>query len=242
MDLMTGERHRVEDREIALAYVRNAELCQLLTPATLEQTYPQVLDAATSLGEPAPTAVSRIAVLLRRHGSAVTDVMQRMMDTSNPASHPANCLPRIYGEMKLAQVLGPPVKPEPSQSPPPRMRLEFDASRKRLTIDGSVEIRVGATFSLLSALSKVHLEAAGKGLDPLEYPATKATALARLLSLDSDEGVRQAVNRARNDLAKKFTSAGLDPERGKGLVENLPWQGYRLAPDIVEVRMIAPIR
>jgi hypothetical protein len=48
--------------------------------------------------------------------------------------------------------------------------------------------------------------------------------------------LRRRVNRARRDLEKRFASAGLDATQGAALIENIPWHGYRLAPDRVTVR------
>ncbi len=56
VDLMAGPRIRVEDREMALSYVRLAELYEHLTPERLVRHFPAVLDAVESLGEPAPSA------------------------------------------------------------------------------------------------------------------------------------------------------------------------------------------
>jgi DNA-binding winged helix-turn-helix (wHTH) protein len=55
------------------------------------------------------------------------------------------------------------------------------------------------------------------------------------LDLASDESLRKRVNRSRSDLRKRFDSAGLDPDVGDDLIENIPWQGYRLRPDLVDV-------
>jgi hypothetical protein len=57
--------------------------------------------------------------------------------------------------------------------------------------------------------------------------------------LEGEAAVRQSVSRTRTLLGTKFASAGLDPEEGKNLVENIPWSGYRLRPDRVRVRYVA---
>jgi DNA-binding winged helix-turn-helix (wHTH) protein len=56
-------------------------------------------------------------------------------------------------------------------------------------------------------------------------------------TMASDEGLRKRVNRSRSDLRKRFESADLDSNVGDGLIENIPWQGYRLRPDFVDVRI-----
>jgi len=51
-------------------------------------------------------------------------------------------------------------------------------------------------------------------------------------------GADAAVSRARTYLVQRFASSGLDEALGVELIENIPWQGYRLAPDRVTVRQI----
>ena len=66
----------------------------------------------------------------------------------------------------------------------------------------------------------------------------KAGVLAKRLNLSDEATVRQSINRTRGYLGKKFASAGFETEDGKTLIENSPWQGYRLRPDRVRIRVI----
>lgn len=61
----------------------------------------------------------------------------------------------------------------------------------------------------------------------------------RRLALVSDENLRRRINRVRKEIASKRTSAGIGTLEGIKLIENLPWQGYRLAPDRVAARLLA---
>lgn len=89
-------------------------------------------------------------------------------------------------------------------------------------------------------LAEAWLRNAGAGRDPLDFTFLNADRLANDLGLASTEAVRQSINRTRGVLRRKFASAGRDGEHGAGIIENLPWQGYRLAPDKVTVRVKKP--
>ena len=242
VDLMTGARERVEDREIALSYVRNAEAYGHLTRDLLEQHFPAVLDAVNDLEDTAPAAVNRITGLLRRHGATVSKVMQETLERQPADSFPTDSLPRLYGDA-LRQIhfdTSPVSTTEEKDEKPVIFRI--DSKRRIVMIGDIVEIRGKAMVRLLTELARVHLAGAGQGLDPFDYPAANAWTLTEPLGLETDEAVRQSVNRCRNDLAKRFESAGLDPDLGRSLIENIPGLGYRLAPDRVEIRMAPATR
>jgi hypothetical protein len=118
-----------------------------------------------------------------------------------------------------------------------RLLLVFDQKRKILLINDVIEITGAATYELLRCLAGQHLEAAGQGLAPEDYPCITSRALYGRLGLTSDEGLRKRVNRSRSDLRRRFESAGLGPDVGDDLIENIPWHGYRLRPDLVDVRI-----
>ncbi len=56
-DLMKGVRTKVQDKEVALSYVRNALGFEAITPLDLEQHFPEILSAVRHLNAPAPTAL-----------------------------------------------------------------------------------------------------------------------------------------------------------------------------------------
>ena len=76
LDLMTGTRERVQDKEVALSYVRKAIGYEFLTGNDLLTCCPTILDAVNCLGDPPEAALKRIAALLRRHGHSVAGVMR----------------------------------------------------------------------------------------------------------------------------------------------------------------------
>ncbi|SPH24387.1 7-cyano-7-deazaguanine synthase [Defluviimonas aquaemixtae] len=240
IDLLTGERNAVQDREMALSYLRNAIEAEFTTPISLLASHPEIVAAITHVGEPTAPALDRIVALLNRHGRAVADVIQSATDRRPPSDFPADSLPNLFGDIRRAQMSAyPPLGADRStEAAQPRfVTLVFDDERKRLSIEDRIDIGSGATYRLLRALAEYHLAAAGKGLDPFDYPMIAAQKLAHKLAVASDEHVRKSVMRARTLLAKRFASAQLDPELGRGVIENNPWRGYRLDPQLVAVRL-----
>ncbi len=242
VDLMTGGRERVQDKEVALSYVRNAFGYEIMTDADLLTHYPAILNAVDHLDERPDTALKRIAALLQRHGGSVTAVMRAQLATGRLDRFPADSLPNLYGKLHRAQVL--PVSQTTSFGSEARKGIEpvdltFDRKRELVLINNTITIN-GAAYRLLAGLAKEHLSGSGRGLDLLDYPTIDAGKLAERLALSDDAALRQSVRRTRGQLGKKFASAGFEEEDVKALIENIPWSGYRLNPERVTVRMLLP--
>lgn len=239
VDLMTGARDRTIDKEAVLSYVRNAHFFELARPERVLQDFPAALDAVGHLGEPAEIVLKRIATLLHRHGTAVSGVMRGILDGRNIIGLPDSSLLRLYAEDQHRQMLEGVVRAPPAVAPETDrgVTLTFDDRQQTVKIDGVVEIRKSATQHLLRVLAAKHLEASGRGLEPFEYPFTTAAKLTDLLERNDEGTVRKLVNRARSRLEGKLASAGLDEETGRDIIENNPWHGYRLNPELVAVRL-----
>jgi DNA-binding winged helix-turn-helix (wHTH) protein len=130
-----------------------------------------------------------------------------------------------------------PLSPEPQNEQEQVFDIVIDQKRKVLRINDAIQIK-GAGFNLLNTLATAFLQGAGQGLDLLDFPTLDAGKLAVGAGLQDDAAVRQSISRTRTLLGTKFTSAGLDCEDGKDLIENIPWSGYRLRPDRVRVRYV----
>ena len=149
---------------------------------------------------------------------------------------PEGSLPRLYGDAQRQVVLPEvPTAPGPDRVEP--MVMEIDERRRSVEIDGRVLIKANATADLLIKLAKAWLRGAGEGRDPLDYPFLKSGELRKAFALGDDDAVRRRILRARALLKERFQSAGLDAEIGAALIENVQWQGYRLNPDLVTVRL-----
>ncbi len=236
--LLEDTRNGVVDRETALSYVRNARAFEHMAPETVERLFPVVLDAVGHLDNPPNIALEMISQLLKRHGAAVSGVMRDALCNRDAESFAEGSLPRLYGDTQREAALPGIVhtSSEPAVTPAKGLVLEIDERRKLVCINDRITLQGNATSELLIELAKLWLAGAGKGLDLLDYPLASAPDLARCFGLDSDESVRRRVNRARTVLRQRFVSCGMDSDLGEGLIENIPWQGYRLTPDRVTVR------
>ena len=99
--LMDNARNGAIDREVALSYVRNAQVFEHLTSELLERTFPAVLDAVGHLDYPPATALTMITRLLNRHGASVSRVMRNTFDSRDTDSFPEwiacqNALLRVF--------------------------------------------------------------------------------------------------------------------------------------------------
>ena len=238
--LMEDPRGHVVDREVALSYVRNAQVFEHVTPEFLEQAFPAVLDAVGYLGYPPETALSMISKLLNRHGAGVSNVMRYTLNERSHDNFPEGSLPRLYGDAQRDAAL-PMIEGASSIAERAELRpvlMEVDERRKRVTIDGRIDIVRNAAADLLIELSKAWLDGAGSGADPLDFPCIDAKSLTESLGASNEEALRRRVMVARRLLRDRFQTAGLDAQLGENLIENLPWSGYRLAPDRVIVRKL----
>ncbi len=167
------------------------------------------------------------------------DVIRTATTHQQQSDFDANSLPRLYGDIQQAHILGgidtgtiaaPPI-PEKAT-----LDLVFMERPAKLLINGRVEIK-GAGFKLLRHLANANLDGAGRGLAPEDYPMLKAKKISAALGMSGEESVRKSINRTRGTLALKFISAGLDADMAEALIENIPWSGYRLNPDLVKVML-----
>ena len=244
VDLLDGVRKSVIDKETALSYVRAARQYVHATPDLLQQRYPEILQAVESFNEPAPTALSRIAGLLKRHGQSVISVMEHTLAHQTADAFPLGSLPWMYGEEKRQAAFSadadvPTISLQTSDQ---TYTIVFDDEQQTATIADAVDIPKGANWKLLRELATEYLDGAGEGLDPLDYPTIAALDLSDRLGLASDEALRQRVNRARNKIGRLFEDAGLNADQGKELVENILGKGYRLNPTLVTVRIKSATR
>lgn len=240
VDLLTGVRGRGPDREMALSYLRNAIHAEVITPALLLASHPEITAAITHVDEPTAPALDRIVSLFNRHGRAVAEVIRSATAQRPVSDFPPGSLPNLFGDIQRAQLSATvQTSAEPSREPagPGSVTLVFDDERRRLRVEDRIDIGPGAVYRLLRALAEGHLAAAGMGLDPFDYPLMTARKLAEELGVASDEHVRKYIRRTRGLLAKRFASAELDEDLGRALIDNVPWHGYRLDPGLVVVRL-----
>ena len=227
VDLFDGDRLGA-DRELAIAYVRNARAWRSMTPETLLLHHPEVTRALAGLEiEPGQGARS-IAGLCARHGQAVTAIMEKALRDA-PDHRSPDCLVALYAAADQASP-----SPVNRLAPPPardRLLVEIDVARKAARLGGRHLLR-GAGFAALLPLADAHLKSLGTGCAPEDFATVAARRLLELWGLADESSVRRRIKALRQD----FVRAGAeDPE----IVENLPWHGYRLRHEAVTVRRVS---
>lgn len=232
--LFGDPRQEVRDREIALSYVRNALNFEAMTPTDLRDHYSSILDAVNFLDHPSEQALALLNEMLRRHGAAVANVMRDKAPRLSDAV--PDSLPCLFGEAQKEPRFGavglPPVAVE---APAAQLTIELPQKGQKVIVNGNIEISGKSTVRLMNALAESYLHSAGQGLDPLDYSFISASRLANQLGIQED-ALRRSISRLRNTLRDKLASAGMHEESGLEFIENIPWNGYRLSPDRVQVR------
>lgn len=130
----------------------------------------------------------------------------------------------LFRQAQLQHRLVPPLRP-------PTIRIR--RGDKRVVLDGLGPLR-GATAALVIRLAQTSLDAAGEGLTPEDYPCVASHRLAMEFGV-TEQSLRRRVSPTRKAIAKLALDLGLDPPDDDAIVENFPWQAYRLNPDHVRV-------
>lgn len=225
VDLLTGAR-KGQDRELALGYVRNARRVRGLTTSELVQAFPEVSRALQSLDLEPALAHGQIADLLRRHGKAVTSVMENALEHTE---RPEGSLLALYAapdEVLHSERVEQPV-PAPFH-----LMIEIDEKRARARLNGVLDVQ-NTPFATLATFAEAHLRSLGLGRVPEEFELLKARDLRKSWNLTEDSGVRRRITRLRRLLVESF---GEDAEE---VLENLSWHGYRLRPEAVTIAKVA---
>jgi hypothetical protein len=139
--------------------------------------------------------VKLIAGLLQRHGGGVAEVMRTELRRGVFSSYPVDSLPRLFGDMHRQAYAGLPSVPRleaPTETRPPIRLVVYEPSGE-VAIDGVAKVGARAASQLLALLARNHLDARGRGLDPLDTPCVKP---ATLTETSSRQAMR--IGRARS--------------------------------------------
>jgi 7-cyano-7-deazaguanine synthase in queuosine biosynthesis len=223
VDLLRGPRLK-EDRELVLAYVRNARAWRSMTPETLLLSHPEAARVLDGLSVGSDQGLRLVSQLLGRHGRGVTEVMERVL-RDPPESLHADSLVMLYAAVDRGQHR--PILAVAKPGPGPFL-IELDEERKVARLGGAKLVR-GATYETLGPFVEEHLKSLGAGLASEDFSLVQAHRLMALWQLDEESSVRRRVKRLRG----VFEDAGAPDGE---IIENLPWKGYRLKPEAVRVR------
>ncbi len=229
LDLMTDARPTVQDREIALAYVRNARAFRSFTPAAFLARYGELARVVSDAGGDPTTTLLRLVDLHRRHGIAVTSVMDAALSAVIQEPIAATSLLAMYRSADVETGTSAPGQGDAATiAGPPQHTFRIDRHQKAVHVENLGILR-GTDYLTFVTLAEAHLKAAGCGLMPEDYPAQPARVLLDRWKLADESTVRRRIQSLRRKLAALLGSEGSD------LVENLAWHGYRLRPEQVQV-------
>jgi hypothetical protein len=208
-----------------LAYVRMARLCRFISGDQLLQRYPEITRVLDVPGCEDTLARGQYTHLMNRHGNGVTEVMEKALQTAKDRK--PDSLLALYAADDWVPLQS--TACHGREDHPPEILIELDETRRLARIGGSLLLDK-TSFQTLETLAKQHLRGLGEGRASEEFPTLKNAQLLALWDLAEEGTVRRRVT----DLRRKL-EAGLGAEAAE-IVENLPWHGYRLAPDRVIVR------
>lgn len=255
VDLFTGPRRDVRDREMALSYLRHARRLRAMTDREFMAKFGEVSRALSCFDEPPAAVARRIHDLHRRHGETVASVMdgelQKAMSSGEIARLDPDCLMRLAGvdmfgamESDSTPIVQSGVGSLPTlevsaisasvSAGRETFVLTMDATGRKVEIVGLGKVS-GATAAVLSTLAEKHLEAAGEGRSPADYPYLRTAALAKEMSLAGDASVRKRINRARGVIRRMAARVSRHAPEPDAIIENIAWKGYRLNPWRVRV-------
>jgi len=224
VDLLTGRRTG-QDRELALGYVRNARRVRGLIASELVHTFPEASRALADLDLAPTLAQDRIADLLRRHGKAVTSVME------NALEHPERPTGSLLALYAAPDDVPSSERVEKHLPTPFNLMIEIDDKRARARLNGALDVR-NTPFATLAPFVEAHLRSLGLGRVPEEFELLKARDLLETWNLKEESGVRRRIGRLRRLLLESFG------EDAAEVLENLSWHGYRLRPEAVTIAKV----
>jgi hypothetical protein len=237
VDLLVGERERGDERTMAEAYVRTATRIEQMTEAAFFESFGELFRAVNYLDEPSAAAGRKLLDLHKRHAANVCEVIDRAIGEHASALRldqlPESCLVRLAlpraGKAAREQSLARAARGTERPDIQTELRIAFDSARRQVLLDNAAALK-GASYELLNALRPCYERAQRDGLLPEAYPYTSAGKLAEALNLDQPT-LRKRLDRLRKALA----AFGFGPDE---LIENLPWRGYRISP---QVRIVAAV-
>lgn len=234
VDLLLGDRVDGRDREMALSYVRQARRFVALSDSEHLARFGEIMDAVPHLGMASGPAAENLITLHRRHGAAVTGVIDSHLSRFHKGEFQDAgrfCLLRLAGSERLGVEALLPVPTDEIEKPP---QFVVEIHRRHVNIDILGDL-TGVDAEVLSSLATKHLEAAGLGLAPEDHPVVPAWDLADQWGLTGEEAVRRRMTRLRTSLGRLGAMVGIRHMDQDAVVETLPRKGYRLNPDRVRV-------
>ncbi len=170
--------------------------------------------------------LKRIVELHRRHGSAVSEVMEGALTSTGASPIDPNSLVALYRADQSVGWRPPELSASPaapsSDEASRTWTIRLDRKRKVARIDGFGEIK-NTGFEVLNTLAIKHLEATGQGLEPEDFPFSRVATLQKIWSLKNEEAVRKRISLLRRKLERICVEIGHPLPEDSEVIENLLW-------------------
>lgn len=227
VDPVLGRREKVEEKEQALGYVENARRFIDEAPGELFRRFGELHRVLAEFDEPPDAVARRLCGLLRRHGKGVLEVVRKSQTEDEPP-HPES-MAALAGPIEAAPGRAF-VAPRPERLSTKQIELVIDPRKQEIAIRG-IGVLSGVSAVLIAALAETHLRSLAKGLRPEDCEFTNAAQLAKRLEVQ-EPTVRRRIERFRKMVRGLALEKSAEPPADDAIIENLPWRGYRLNPDM----------
>ncbi len=247
-DLFNGARPKVSDKEMALSYVRMANSISGMTDTAFFTAYGELSRAVNFMDERPDVAAQKTFDLFQRHAAGVCRVVDSEIrlraSEIRSGSLPWDCLLALITAQSAGHLsyAAPASHSAPvSDNANPRIRIALDEQTKTVILEGLGEL-TGVSSELIQSLVRAFRRAREGEVAPENYPYVKTSELLKQFGLADEETLRKRVHRCRKAIAAMVSEAGGNEIDEQTVIESLPWHGYRLNPDVVQIVALSAIR
>lgn len=248
IELFTGPRTPGRSTTMALAYIERARRLASMSEQTFISTYGQIFRALPFLPGSAEENVRRLWDLHQRHGREVLAATNSELAARSSLEELLDAAPNTL----LAALRDVSVQPfmyeDPGAKEPPAVQqnagagrnrehaylvFAIDRDRREVLFPGGIVFQ-GQIFELVDALFDIFEQDSNEGKVPEKYRYVSIGSLVRTFSLE-EPTLRKRLTRARKDIAKAFRRIDVHVDENT-VIENKPWKGYRLNPNLTAGR------
>jgi hypothetical protein len=249
VDLLIGAREDALDITMAEAFIRHAlELEGLSEAGFMSRFGGEIARIALCVpGVSADAVAKAMTDLHHRHASNVRRVLASGFRDQAAAlaarTLPASCLLRLVAatpqalgmQAELAEAATP-ASDERDFSRSSQVRIAMDEQSRRIVLEKGRTLEGPSAFDLLNLLVEAALEDRAKQRAPENHRFLSAVSLTKPLGVTLPT-LRRAVFRIRRRVAEIFDADAGISMSSDALIQNDPWKGYRLNPQVMILRL-----
>jgi 7-cyano-7-deazaguanine synthase in queuosine biosynthesis len=249
IDLLTGARERVDDRTMAVSYVRHALELNCMAPDGFVTRFANEL-SRWSRCFPGMTA-DEVALLSydlhRRHAARVIEALDSGIKAHAQALAeqrlPESCLLRLlagsstigFQVSRATEITSAHRADDGSDHRKLDQTLDIEMAlikvKSHVSFPGVGQIRGRTTFRVLEQLIEPYLNDRASQRPIGQCQFTRARTLAKAVGI-TEESLRRRISTFRRNVAALFQEQCGLPLAADSVIENMNWQGYRLNPRV----------